>query len=151
MLLTFTMTPCAPRAKGVRCEGPAAMERAGEVHVQKSCRPRLVRVDQRHEREIRRVVDQDVEPAEPLDRRGDDPFAVGGLSHIRGDDEDGASVRFVDRRRRMDERLLVAPRDRHVRPRARKGAGDRKANPRPSPGDERDFARELALSRHAIP
>ena len=74
------------------------------------------------------VVDQDVEPAEVLDRLGDDPLGLGRLADV-GRDED----------RPLDVGL-VAPAGHHVRP----GRGERRHNARPRPPGSRPSPRPHA-------
>ncbi len=104
-------------------------------------------VDQRYEREMRGVVDENVGRAESLDGRRDDPFAIGRDADVGVYDENVAP-HSLDQRRRMRQRFAGSPGDRDVGPLASEGAGDSEADPRPTPGNDRCFACEDTVGGH---
>ncbi len=120
------------------------MQRAHEVRIEEPRRLGRVRLHQRHEREVSGVVDEDVERAEALDRRGDDPLAVRRVAHVRRDDENRRAARLLDRRCGVGQRIFRAPDDGDPGALAGEGARNGEADPRPSPGHDRDLAGERA-------
>ena len=126
------------------------MQRPGDVRRQDALRLGSVRVDQRHEGEARRVVDEDVGRAEPLGRRGDDPLAIGRLGDVRRDRQDLRPGSLRNRRRRMFEQVPSPSRDRDPRALAGEGARDGEADACAAAGDDRDLAGE-AVAAHRVP
>ena len=68
-------------------------------------------------------VDHDVDPPEPIDRRGDHPIRV-GLDGRVGDDREALRAGGPDPLDGRIERSLAATRHDHLRPGAREGLGD---------------------------
>ena len=146
MLLTLTIAP--PRSMFVRPmrEGARTLQRTHDVGVDEPRRLGVVGLHQGHEREQGRVVDENVEPVEALDRGGDDALAIRVLPNIRRDDEDRRAGLLADRRRSVRQPLFGAAGDGDARARAGEGAGDGEADARASPGHDRDLAGEVRLA-----
>ena len=71
------------------------MQRSRDVDVEELRGRRRVRFDQRHEREMRRVVDENVGGAEALDRGRDNPLAVGRDADIGPNGENRTAISSI--------------------------------------------------------
>jgi hypothetical protein len=130
-----------------------AQERPVEVRVH-DVPPRLVRqiLDRHPARPERpRVVEQQIEPPEPLTHGREQGGHVVGSGHVRAYDERGAVLRTLGcERRRLLQALGTASRERHRPARAEQFEGDRAPDAGTGSGDDRDFpllgGRRLALA-----
>ena len=89
------------------------------------------------------VVDENVDRAEAIDRRGDHPLAVKRLGDVGFDGQNRRSARLLDRRRRLHERGLGSASEGHRSALARQGARDPVADTRAAAGHDRDPAGKL--------
>ena len=121
------------------------MQRPHHIGGKKARRLDLVGLQERHEREMRGVVDEDVHRAEPVGGLGDDALAVGGRGDVRLDGERRRPGMVGNGGGSMFQPFDVARDDRHARALAGEGARDRKANARAPAGDHRHFSGKASL------
>ena len=92
------------------------------------------------------VVDEDVDPAEPLEGRGHEPIEFRGARDVAVNVEDGRAVR-PERLRGACEALGVAPADRHRRALGREPPGRGEAQSVGAASDDGDLVPQSEVHR----
>ena len=139
MLLTLTIAPRRPLAiAGLRKRG--RVQRPKQVGAEETLRFRFRRLEQRLDREMRGVVDENVGGAEASTAARHNALGIGFAATSAAPKATSPPSPAA-----LFKHFAPAPRDQDLCAAGGEGARDRKSDARPPPGNDHDFTREFPL------